>query len=265
VIAYLGVKAGHIDATLASVVIFAFVLTSLATPLLFNLSRTLPMRLGPLLARLGFAGPEEGRASIHGHGLNEIVILGFHRVAASLLQDVSRQHPELLPSILVIDVNVRTHAAVRELGVRVRYGDAGSPETLRHAGVEQAKLVVCTVPDELLRGTSNQAIVRAIRGIAKEPVVLACASRAADVDRSTPRARATCSCRPPRPPTACSAPAWPPWPASSTTSARRARLRMGRCRRGRMWTGCPCSSSPAHVIVVTSTATHWNPPWTSVE
>jgi Kef-type K+ transport system membrane component KefB len=182
VIAYLGVKAGHIDATLASVVIFAFALTSLATPLLFNLSRTLPARLGPLLSRLGFAGPEEGRVSIHGHGENEIIILGFHRVAASLLQDVSRQHPELLPSIVVVDVNVRTHAAVKQQGVRVMYGDAGSPETLRHAGVERAKLVVCTIPDELLRGTSNQAIVRAIRSVAAQPLVFACASRAADVD-----------------------------------------------------------------------------------
>lgn len=182
VIAYLGVKAGHIDSTLASVVIFAFVLTSLATPFLFDLSRTLPARLGPLLERLGFAGPEAGRASIHGHGQNEILILGFHRVAASLLQDVSRQNPELLPSILVVDVNVRMHAAVRQRGVRVMYGDAGSPETLRHAGVEQAKLVVCTVPDEMLRGTSNRAIVSAIRNITAAPTVFACASRAADVD-----------------------------------------------------------------------------------
>jgi Kef-type K+ transport system membrane component KefB len=182
VIAYLGVKAGHIDSALAAVVIFAFVLTSLATPFLFDLSQKLPAWLGPLLGRLGFAGPEGGRVSSYGEGQNEIVILGFHRVAASLLQDVSRQHPELLPSILVVDVNVRTHAAVRQSGVRVLYGDAGSAETLRHAGVEQAKLVVCTIPDELLRGTSNQAIVRAVRGIAPAPLVFACASRAADVD-----------------------------------------------------------------------------------
>jgi Kef-type K+ transport system membrane component KefB len=182
VIVYLGVKAGHIDEALASVVIFAFVLTSLATPALFELSKTLPARLGPLLGRLGFKGPESGRVSLHGHLQNDIVILGFHRVAASLLQDVSRQHPELLPSILVLDVNVRMHAAVKQRGVRVMYGNAGSAETLRHAGVETAKLVVCTIPDELLRGTSNQAIVRAIRSIAPAPLVFACASRAADVD-----------------------------------------------------------------------------------
>jgi Kef-type K+ transport system membrane component KefB len=182
VIVYLGVKAGHIDEGVASVVIFAFVLTSLTTPLLFDLSRTLPPRLGPLLGRIGFSGPEEGRVSIHGHADTEIVILGFHRVAAALLQDVSRQHPELLGAIAVIDVNVRAHAALRQQGVRVLYGDAGSPETLRHAGVEQAKLVVSTIPDELLRGTSNQAIVRAVRSVAPAPIVFACASRAADVD-----------------------------------------------------------------------------------
>jgi len=183
VIVYLGVKAGHVDDGIASIVIFAFVFTSLATPFLFNASRTLPARLGPLLRKLGFKGPnEDARISMHGDAEPEIVILGYHRVAAALLQDVSRQHPELLPSILVVDVNVRTHASIKQQGVRVLYGDAGSPETLRHAGVEQAKLVICTVPDELLRGTSNQAIVRAVRSVSSAPVLFGCASRAADVD-----------------------------------------------------------------------------------
>jgi len=110
------------------------------------------------------------------------VILGYHRMAAALIQDVGRQHPELLPALAVLDINVRTHAAIKQQGVRVLYGDAGNPEALRHAGVERAKLVISTIPDELLRGTSNQAIVRAVRGVSHDVALFACASRAADVD-----------------------------------------------------------------------------------
>jgi Kef-type K+ transport system membrane component KefB len=183
VIAYLGVKAGHIDPAVSSVVIFAFVFTSLATPSLFTLSRTLPQKLGPWLGKLGFAAPDQARRiSMHGHAEPVIVVLGYHRMAAALLQDIGRQQPDLLPDIVVVDVNVRTHAAIKQQGVRVLYGDAGSAETLRHAGVESAKLVISTVPDDMLRGTNNRAIVRAVRGVNKAAAIFACASRASDVD-----------------------------------------------------------------------------------
>jgi Kef-type K+ transport system membrane component KefB len=183
VIAYLGVKAGHIDEGATSVVIFAFVITALATPALFSLASTLPQRLGPLLSRLGFAEPSKGRASlVDADERPAILILGFHRVAAALIQDIGRQHPELLPSVVVLDINIQTHATIKQQGVRVHYGDAGSPEALRHAGVEHAQLVISTIPDELLRGTSNAAIVRAVRATAPDVPLFACASRAASVD-----------------------------------------------------------------------------------
>jgi Kef-type K+ transport system membrane component KefB len=186
VIAYLGVKAGHIEEGTVSVVIFAFVITALATPLLFSLSTTLPLRMGPLLSRIGFREPSKDRLSLIGdHDKASIIILGFHRVAAALIQDIGRQRPELLPSILVVDINVQTHASIKQQGVRVLYGDAGSPETLRHAGVPQADLVISTIPDELLRGTSNEAIVRSIRKVSPTVTVFACASRAASVDTLT--------------------------------------------------------------------------------
>jgi Kef-type K+ transport system membrane component KefB len=183
VIAYLGVKAGHLAEATASIVIFAFIITALITPLLFSIATTLPLRLGPFLSRLGFKEPSKDRASIiDGHHQPSIVILGFHRVAAALLQDIGRQRPELLPSIIVVDINVQTHATIKQQGVRVLYGDAGSPDTLRHAGVPHAQLVISTIPDELLRGTSNEAIVRAIRQAAPNVSVFACASRAGSVD-----------------------------------------------------------------------------------
>jgi voltage-gated potassium channel Kch len=103
-------------------------------------------------------------------------------VAFALLQDINRQHPDWLREVLVVDTNVQTHGAIRELGARVVYGDAGNPETLRHAHVETAALIISTVPDELLRGTSNEAIVRAVRNVAKDAIVFACASRAKNIE-----------------------------------------------------------------------------------
>jgi len=55
----------------------------------------------------------------------------------------------------------------------VVYGDAGNAETLRHAHVDTAEIVISTVPDELLKRTSNEAIV--------EPMKLAELQRASRV------------------------------------------------------------------------------------
>jgi Kef-type K+ transport system membrane component KefB len=183
VIAYLGGKAGHIDDATASVVVLAFVITALGTPFLFRLAPRLEGLLGPLLTRLGFRAPDpaELRRSLE-YERARIVVLGFHRVAWAFLQDLNRQHPELLPATMVVDLNVRTHRAISELGAHVMYGDASSPEVLRHAGVERAELVLCSIPDELLRGTSNEALVKTVRSVNPSAVVFACASRGRDVD-----------------------------------------------------------------------------------
>jgi len=53
---------------------------------------------------------------------------------------------------------------------------------LRHAGVEHADLVISTIADELLRGTSNEAITRAVRAITPNACLFACASRPAHAD-----------------------------------------------------------------------------------
>ncbi|HEY6881728.1 MAG TPA: cation:proton antiporter, partial [Polyangiales bacterium] len=183
VIAYLGVKAGHIGAGMVSVIIFAFVITALITPLMMTLSRSLPIKAGPLLDKLGFKMPERMTDGLGHIARPRIVILGFHRVGVALLQDIGRRQPELLPDVMVVDINVQTHAAIRELGARVVYGDAGNPETLRHAHVDTAEIVISTVPDELLKRTSNAAIVEAVRQVAPNVLVFATASRADVVEK----------------------------------------------------------------------------------
>ncbi|MFM2418062.1 MAG: inner membrane protein YbaL [Pseudomonadota bacterium] len=182
VIVYLGSKAGHIDDATSSVVVFAFVITALTTPLLFKLAPSLEARLGPALTRIGIKPPtgDELRRSME-HIPAQIVVLGFHRVAWAFLQDLGRQRPDLLPSTIVVDLNVRAHAAIKEFGVRVLYGDANSPEVLRHAGVEHARLVISTIPDELLRGTDNASLVRTVRSVSPGCCVFACASRSKNV------------------------------------------------------------------------------------
>jgi Kef-type K+ transport system membrane component KefB len=176
VIAYLGSQLGHISGTHVSVVIFAFVITALATPLLFAASDRLYQRLRPLLDLVGIRSrgvrPEAENAEAP-----RLVLLGFHRVGSALFADLERLHADILPHTLVVDTNSLVHAEIRRRGAQVLYGDIASVEVLRHAGVDGAEVIVSTVPDELLKGTTNEQLVRQLRQLAPKAVIIANCTR----------------------------------------------------------------------------------------
>lgn len=174
VILYLGASLGHVAPEQVAVVIFAFVLTALATPGLFALADGLDGRIGPLLSRLGMKakpGAEDGEhESLHVQP--RLVLLGFHRLASSLLHDMSRESPDLLDRTVVVDFNVALHDAIRTTGAHVLYGDIANPATLTHAGIESAEIIISTVPDDLLKGTSNLALARELRRLAPNATII---------------------------------------------------------------------------------------------
>jgi voltage-gated potassium channel Kch len=181
VIGFIGVNLGHISAGLNSAIIFAFVITALATPALFHHAHAVHDRLGGMLARLGFREPPSRAAS--GDDSYSLALLGFHRIASSLLHEIGRSRPELLTGTLVVDFNVNLHPGIAALGPTVRYGDLCSPETLLHAGVDKAKVVVCTIPDDVLKGTTNRKIVEAVRQINPGAIIIANAIELGDTAR----------------------------------------------------------------------------------
>ncbi len=171
VIAFLGMQLGHISDGLNSVVIFAFVITALLTPTLYQGADALHERLSPLLERFGLRAPTRQKA-----GEEEsyaIALLGFHRVASSLLHELGDSHPELLPETLVVDFNVNVHPRIAVLGPTVKYGDLQNTATLHHAGIDKARVVVCTIPDDLLKGTTNCKLVEAVRHMNPKAVIVA--------------------------------------------------------------------------------------------
>jgi voltage-gated potassium channel Kch len=73
----------------------------------------------------------------------------------------------------VVDFNVALHDSIRKLGAHVEYGDLSNAETLRHAGIDRAKVVVATVPDDLLRGIDNRRLVESVRRLNPEAIIIA--------------------------------------------------------------------------------------------
>jgi len=171
VIAFLGVKLGHLSPSLTSSVIFAFVITALATPLMYGKAYEIHGWIRPLLEKFGFKAPPE--LSPEERKGYKLALLGFHRDASSLLYNLHQNDPELLKETLVIDFNVALHEAIRQTGATVKYGDLANPETLHHLGLNQCQVIVCTIPDDLLRGIDNRDLVHVVREMAPNASIIA--------------------------------------------------------------------------------------------
>jgi Kef-type K+ transport system membrane component KefB len=174
VIAFLGLQLGHIDENLNAVIVFAFVLTAVLTPALFARADQVHDRLAPLLGRLGFRPPPEGEDDLDEQ--YDLALLGVHRTASSLLHELAVNTPELLTRTLVVDFNVSIHPKIAELGPHVVYGDLTSPETLRHAGVDKARVVLCTIPGEVLASATTLSVVSTVRELCPDATLIATAT-----------------------------------------------------------------------------------------
>jgi Kef-type K+ transport system membrane component KefB len=171
VIGFMGMQLGHITKGLNSAIIFAFVITALLTPTLYHRADLIHEKLAALLERIGFRAPASRAAGEE--ETYRLALLGFHRVASSLLHELGRRHPGLLVETLVVDFNVTIHSRIASFGPAVKYGDLRNPETLRHAGVDKARVIVCTVPDDVLKGTTNLQVVALARRVNPGAVIIA--------------------------------------------------------------------------------------------
>jgi voltage-gated potassium channel Kch len=123
-------------------------------------------------------GEQEGE---HGEG-RRIVILGFFRAASALLTEIERQNPFMLDQIGVVDFNPVVFQTLVDRGVHVSYGDISSVDTLIHAGVGKAELIILSVPDSLLKGASNEKLVRHVRTLNPTAKIVATADLLSDVN-----------------------------------------------------------------------------------
>jgi Kef-type K+ transport system membrane component KefB len=182
-----GLAAGHIRTETASAASFAFVVLAVLSTFVMMRSDEITRRAIGLLKRIGIRdlGDRHGTESEPkgGHGeARRIVILGFFRAASALLTDVERQNPMLLNQISVVDFNPVVFQTLLDRGLHVIYGDISNVDTLLHAGVGNAELIILSVPDSLLKGANNEKLVRHVRNLNPTAQVVATADLLSDVD-----------------------------------------------------------------------------------
>jgi Kef-type K+ transport system membrane component KefB len=186
VIAAIGLSYGHIDTKTASLLIFVFAFTSVASTYLIGYSHSLQRTLTQWLRSAGVkdldaAEPSPGDA--HVAATKDVVLLGFFTEASALVHEYemgeTAHAKAMLERLLVIDFNPEVHAELTRRGIACRYGDVANMDTLHHAGAHDARLVVSTIPDAILKGTDNLRLLKLARRLWPQAKVIVTANRAA--------------------------------------------------------------------------------------
>jgi Kef-type K+ transport system membrane component KefB len=179
VLIQVGVRSGHTTPNVAGAASTAFVVLAVLSTFAMMRSDALARGAIPLLKRLGLRDLDQRAAEAAPGGpaqpKRRILILGFHRVASSFLSEIERSHASLLEQVFVVDFNPDVYHALQRRGVKIHYGDISHGDTLAHADVANAEIVISSIPDSLLKGTSNEKLVRHVRMVNPTAKVIATA------------------------------------------------------------------------------------------
>lgn len=92
----------------------------------------------------------------------EIILFGYHRIGYKLLSSLK----QIKAPLLVVDYNPKVILSLEKEKINCIYGDACDKESLNEIGIENAKLIVSTIPDEesnlTIRGFLRQKNSKAI-------------------------------------------------------------------------------------------------------
>ncbi len=172
VIVTMGVAHGHVGQDTLTYLIWVFAILAVLSTYLVTYSHAAQGMLSRVLRATGFrdlGGREDAEEAQEDRPL---VLLGFYRIASAFLDEVRRQRPKLLSKLKVVDFNPEVREKLKTTDVACIYGDISHFDTLHHAQVEKARVVMCTIPDHVLKGTTNQRLLSLLRGMCPKAVLV---------------------------------------------------------------------------------------------
>lgn len=176
-------KASHdVSENSINVATFAFALLAVNSTYAILRNDFLLRKTSPWLTRVGLTDIGDiGTEMIEKQKPASIFLLGFSWTASSLLEEIIRHQPALLSELHVIDFNPRVYDRLQAKGVKVAYGDISDRDVLIHAGIAEAEIIVCSLPDTVLKGASNLKLLNQLRTLNPTAQIIMHAEKLADI------------------------------------------------------------------------------------
>jgi Kef-type K+ transport system membrane component KefB len=178
----LGKATGDVSENTMSIAAFSFAVLAIQSTYAIPRHEEILARVSPWLKRIGYPDlPQAASESDRPEHEARVFLLGFSWTASSLLEEISRLQPGLLPDLCVVDFNPQVNEKLKERGVKVIYGDISQRDTLVHAGIPQARILVCSLPDSVLKGVSNHKLLKQLRDLNPTAQIIVHAELLADI------------------------------------------------------------------------------------
>jgi voltage-gated potassium channel Kch len=94
---------------------------------------------------------------------------------------MERNRPDLLREVCVIDFNPVVHEKLKARNVFAVYGDITARDVLHHAGASHAEIIICSLPNMVLKGANNLKILRQMRELNPHAQIIVHAELLSDV------------------------------------------------------------------------------------
>ncbi|HEX2908621.1 MAG TPA: cation:proton antiporter [Phototrophicaceae bacterium] len=171
-----GVSLGLLTQDQYGLILAGAMLSIIINPLMF---RAIPgierglQRVPFLWRRMEVGGPTP--ALLHQEMSNHIVIVGYGRVG----KHIGRVLHQLELPYLVVELDAAYAAEMQQAGILTLFGDAANSEILTHTGLEHARALVVTIPNE----TTAELVVAAAHDLAPHLPIIARAGTDSGVQR----------------------------------------------------------------------------------
>jgi len=182
VVLSLGKAAGDVSTRSVDVAALAFAFLAVDSTYAMFKSDEIFRATSPWLKKVGFSDlPPRTSAAVEDGRRSRIYLLGFSWAASSVLEEITRRRPSLLSGICVVDFNPVVHERLTRRGLHAIYGDISQREVLLHAGVPQAEVLICSLPNTVLKGTSNVKVLQQLRDLNPRAGIVVHAENLTDV------------------------------------------------------------------------------------
>ncbi len=178
VIAGLGLVHEHISMSTHTIIGYAMAITAVLGSYAIRYNHQLYKRFDRALLRAGLRDTRRHERDDDSCDEHPIAVLGFHRGARAFIDHLRARNPDLVGKTLVVDFNLESLKELKQEGVAGTFGDISSHDTLLHAHLDRARMILLTIPDMLLKGIDNRALVKSCRAIASHAIIVATAENA---------------------------------------------------------------------------------------